>query len=119
VAVKDGERGLGGISDRATTCWKPSARSLLERSRHPIAGCKDKQVSSCVLIRGRRKEGPVAGGSEGRAEGGKGKRCKGEARPLNTYRVGMEEGDGDRERRTRGQRRSDLPRLEAVYIVEE
>lgn len=43
---------------------------LLVRSRHPIAGCKDKQVSSCVLIRGRRKEEPVAGGSEGGSEKG-------------------------------------------------
>lgn len=75
---------------RATTCWKASARSLhLVRSRHPIAGCKDKQVS-CVLIRGWGKEEPVAGGSEGRAKRGgqeEGrKRCKGEARPLNTCR---------------------------------
>lgn len=53
--VKDDEgRGISVSAARlhieAATCWKAIACSLLlDRSRHPIAGCKDKQVSRASL----------------------------------------------------------------------
>lgn len=52
--VKDDEgRGISVSppAHEAAMCWKASACSLLldHRSRHPIAGCKDKQVSCASL----------------------------------------------------------------------
>lgn len=54
---------------------------------------------------------------------GEGKRCKGEARPLSTYRryerKEKKEEERERKRPRSGQERSDLPRLEAAYIEED